>query len=64
MGDAKGVPDDNVRIFNALVAVHFDPLGEASGWISGCLRDVSTGGIYLIILVWQRLLIHGRIWEM
>lgn len=48
--DAEGVPQDDVGIVDAGVAVG-DPLRETQGGIARRLRDVSAGRVDLVVVV-------------
>ena len=52
MGDAECVPEDNVSILNACVAMLFDPFRQTSGRFARCLRNVASRWMDLIVFVY------------
>lgn len=51
MREAESVPEHDVGVFDALVAVLGDPLWKPSGRFSGCLRHVATCRVDLIVVI-------------
>lgn len=47
MGDAKGVPEDDVGVGDVGAGVGGDPFGKAARGVAGGLRDVAPGGVDL-----------------
>lgn len=53
VGDAKGVPEDDVGVFDGGGGGVGDPGREAGGGGAGCLGDVAAGGVDLVVFVWR-----------
>jgi len=51
MGDAEGVPEDDVAVVDGGAAVA-DPFGDTPAGLAGCLGDVAAGGVELVVGVW------------
>jgi hypothetical protein len=51
MGDAKGVPENNVRVGQIDVRVRFDPRRNTLRRLARCLRYVTTGRMELCIVI-------------
>lgn len=52
MRHAEGVPEDNVGVFDAFVAVRGDPGGQALRGLTGGLWDVAARGVDLVVVVY------------
>ena len=52
MHDAKRVPENDVGVVDGFGAVT-NPFGDAKGWLTRGLRDVSACGPDLIVLVFE-----------
>lgn len=67
MRDTERVPDDNVGVVDGCVGVRGNPLGKAARGFAGGLRDMSAGGVELVVLVCSllvtRMYRRERIWE-
>ena len=51
MRDAERMPEDNVGVLDALVAVISDPFWQSFAGLAGCLRDVTACWVELVVLV-------------
>ena len=54
MRDAKGVPEHDICVVDAFVAMLGNPFGKALRGLTGCLGYMSAGGMDLVVLVWGR----------
>lgn len=57
MRDAEGVPEDDVGIFDAFVAVRCDPSWQTLRRFAGGLRDMAASGVDLVVVVCRWLIL-------
>jgi hypothetical protein len=50
MCNAEGVPQHDVCVVNGCVFISY-PFRNSTRWLAGCLGDVASGGIDLLVVI-------------
>lgn len=50
MCDAERVPEHNIRVVDRGIFI-CDPFWDTAGGLAGCLGDVASGGVDLLVVV-------------